>query len=138
MYSNAIAYAVILICVTPHIFNVVHSHFHNVTTYCQPKEQILVGHRYNVRINVSYVDENGTYIENFTYVNETYSYHYNVGYFGPPVANISIPLNCTPCLPGRFLYYFSILFYFHFYYQLQSSLGTNRHSVCQTYWHAMW
>ena len=88
----------ILLSLIPSI-QLVNSHRHNVTVYCQTKEQILIGYRYNVSINESYIDENGTYVENFTYVNESYTYNYDVGFFGPPVANISIPLNCTPCLP---------------------------------------
>ena len=91
----------ILLSLIPSI-QLVNSHQHNVTVYCQTKEQILIGYRYNVSINESYIDENGTYVENFTYVNESYTYNYDVGFFGPPVANISIPLNCTPCLPGHY------------------------------------
>ena len=91
----------ILLSLIPSI-QLVNSHQHNVTVYCQTKEQILIGYRYNVSINESYIDENGTYVENFTYVNESYTYNYDVGFFGPPVANISIPLNCIPCLPGHY------------------------------------
>ena len=77
------------------------SHYHNVTVYCSNRPRLLVGY-HEVFVNNSYIDENGTFIQNYTYVNESFTYNHDIGVFGPPAENISVPLNCTPCLPGHY------------------------------------